>query len=285
MWLKALRTTPRISRQEWEGLDIVSRWLVATRAAALIMSIISAAIGLVMAHGTNNLLNDFVDYRRGVDRGNYFRDQYGPQTLETGFLSVRRLMAYAIFTGLVALACGVALALTSGWLTWVLIAGGAFFLLFYTWPLKYIALGEVSLLVVWGPLMIGGTFFVLAGYWSWLAVLAGLPCALGQHRGALDGVGDDRSSVPHPAPPVRVTHLFLQDCSPDVPRAQTTGEARELPRECMAAVVRRFDVLFHPAVRHVVLDRVDRGYSPAPAQALASAIEIPSGGDPEAAPA
>ena len=200
MWVKALRTMPRLSRQEWDGLDIVSRWLVATRAAALIMSLISAGVGgllalragpvtvwmwilvgfgLVMAHGTNNLINDLVDYRRGVDRGNYFRDQYGPQVLETGFLSGRRHLAYIIVTGLLALGCGVALGLATGGRTWALIGAGAFFLLFYTWPLKYIALGELSLLVVWGPLMIGGTYLVLSGSWSWLAVVAGLPYALG----------------------------------------------------------------------------------------------------------
>jgi 1,4-dihydroxy-2-naphthoate octaprenyltransferase len=137
------------------------------------------AFGLMMAHGTNNLLNDMVDYRRGVDRGNYFRDQYGPQVLQTGFLTARRHLLNAINTGLLALAAGVLLGLVSGWMTWVLIGVGAFFLLFYTWPLKYIALGELSLLIVWGPLMIGGTCYVLSGTWSWLAVLAGLPYALG----------------------------------------------------------------------------------------------------------
>jgi 1,4-dihydroxy-2-naphthoate octaprenyltransferase len=44
----------------------------------------------------------------------------------------------------------------------------AFFVLFYTWPLKYIGLGEIAVLIVWGPLMIGG------GYFVWSAVLTGL---------------------------------------------------------------------------------------------------------------
>jgi 1,4-dihydroxy-2-naphthoate octaprenyltransferase len=200
MWLKALKTMPRLSRKEWEGLDVLSRWLVITRAAALIMSLTSAGIGgllalqqgpvtiwiwvligfgLMMAHGTNNLLNDRVDFGRGVDRGNYFRDQYGPQVLETGYLSKGRHTVYLVVTGVLALASGVVLGLMTGWTTWALIGIGAFFLLFYTWPLKYIALGELSLLLVWGPLMIGGTFFVLTGTWSWWAVLAGLPYALG----------------------------------------------------------------------------------------------------------
>jgi 1,4-dihydroxy-2-naphthoate octaprenyltransferase len=57
-------------------------------------------------------------------------------------------------------------------------AAGAFFLLLYTFPLKYIGLGELSVLIVWGPLMIGGGYYVLTGTWSWTAVLAGCPFAL-----------------------------------------------------------------------------------------------------------
>jgi 1,4-dihydroxy-2-naphthoate octaprenyltransferase len=200
MWLKALQTMPRMSREEWDGLDVLSRWLVATRAAAITMSFFSAAIGgllalraghvtvwlwvltgfgLIMAHATNNLLNDLTDYNRGVDKGNYFRDQYGPQVLQTGFLSRKRHAAYMVVTGVLALASGVIVALSAGWLTWVLVATGALFLLFYTWPLKYIALGELTVFLVWGPLMIGGTYYVVSGSWSWLAVLAGLPYAIG----------------------------------------------------------------------------------------------------------
>ena len=33
MWRKALQVIPRISKEEWDKLDIVSRWLIATRAA------------------------------------------------------------------------------------------------------------------------------------------------------------------------------------------------------------------------------------------------------------
>ena len=116
MWGKALQGIPRLDKNEWNGLDIVSRWLVATRAAVLIMTFLSAAIagilaykaghfnavqwgvmalGLIMAHATNNLLNDYTDYRRGVDRNNYFRTQYGPQPLEQGLMTMRELLLYA----------------------------------------------------------------------------------------------------------------------------------------------------------------------------------------------
>ena len=61
----------------------------------------------------------------------------------------------------------------------ILLALGAFFVLFYTWPLKYIAMGEVSVFIVWGPLMIGGGYYVLTGVWNWNVILASLPYVLG----------------------------------------------------------------------------------------------------------
>ena len=34
-------------------------------------------------------------------------------------------------------------------------------------------------IIVWGPLMIGGGYFVITGQWDWNVVLASLPYALG----------------------------------------------------------------------------------------------------------
>ncbi len=200
MWGKALRVIPRISAEEWRGLDIISRWLIATRSAVLVMTFFSAAIagifairsgsfnpwlwllmtlGLLLAHATNNLLNDYTDHRRGVDRDNYFRAQYGPQPLEHGLLTVRGILTYAAVTGGLALLIGLYLVLVRGQLALLLLGLGAFFVLFYTWPLKYIGLGELTVLAVWGPLMVGGGYFIASGQWDWNVVVASLPYALG----------------------------------------------------------------------------------------------------------
>lgn len=200
MWLKALRVIPRIGKEEWMRLDVISKWLISTRAAVLIMTFISAAIagllaaqagmfhlgrwallvvGLIFAHATNNLLNDLTDYTRGVDRDNYFRTQYGPQPLEQGLMTRRELLTYAAVTGLIAVAAGLGLVVQSGWLGFALLGAGAFFVLFYTWPLKYIGLGELTVLLVWGPLMIAGGYFVITGQWDWNVVIASLPYGLG----------------------------------------------------------------------------------------------------------
>lgn len=200
MWVKALQIIPKIDKPEWDRLDIISRWLISTRAAVLIMTFVSATIagimaygsgqfnllnyillviGLVFAHATNNLINDLTDYDRGVDRDNYFRTQYGPQALQQGLMTRKELLIYAGVTGLIALVAGSYLVILHGWLALGLLLAGAFFVLFYTWPLKYIGLGEIAVILVWGPLMIGGGYFVITGQWDWNAALAGLPYALG----------------------------------------------------------------------------------------------------------
>ena len=60
---------------------------------------------------------------------------------------------------------------------------GIFFVLFYTWPLKYIGLGEIAVLLVWGPLMIGGGYYVITQNLDWSklvpVIIASLPYALG----------------------------------------------------------------------------------------------------------
>ncbi|HEX7408756.1 MAG TPA: prenyltransferase [Candidatus Binatia bacterium] len=200
MWAKAVNVIPRVSKEEWDALDVISRWLIATRSAVLVMTFISAAIagllaardgrfdlllwimvtvGLLFAHATNNLVNDFVDHLKGIDKDNYFRAQYGPQPLEHGLMTRGRVLLYILVTGLIALAAGAVLVAVRGEATLALLAIGVFFVLFYTWPLKYIGMGEVAVIIVWGPLMVGGGYYVITGQVSAPVVLASLPVALG----------------------------------------------------------------------------------------------------------
>lgn len=207
MWIKALKIMPQVSKEEWAKLDIVARWLVAVRAAAMVTTVTAVVIagllaatdglfnwwrfllvlfGLYFAHGTNNLVNDLTDSAHGVDKENYFRTQYGPQTLEAGLLTKRQLYTYIGVSGAIAAACGIALILTQRMstggdplVTIGLMAIGAFFVLFYTYPLKFIALGELSIFLVWGPLMIAGGHYAITGTWNWGTVWASLPYGIG----------------------------------------------------------------------------------------------------------
>ena len=129
MWKTALSTLVKMeSREEWEQLDLISKWLIATRSGVTIVTLYSCAIGgllavrdgffsfwpwlivtigLFIAHGTNNLLNDYTDTSRGVDTDNYFRTQYGVHPLVQGFWSRRQQLTWFALSGFLAVLSGV----------------------------------------------------------------------------------------------------------------------------------------------------------------------------------
>jgi len=183
-WHEVLTRIPRLETDDWKAMGLLKRWFVATRAAVFVMTLFSAGlglvlavpshqfdgvnailvcIGLVLAHATNNLINDWTDSRKGIDKDNYFRTQYGPQPLESGLLTESQLLGYIALTGGLAIAVGTILILRTDIQTLYWMLAGAFFVLFYTWPLKYIGLGEPAVWLVWGPLMVLASAYVVSG--------------------------------------------------------------------------------------------------------------------------
>lgn len=218
MWGRALDRMPKLNQSEWQALDPVAKWLIACRASVLFMTFTAAALGgllawrgghfqadlwmatvlgLMFAHATNNLLNDYTDSRRGIDKNNYYRNQYGVHVLEDGLMSENQFWRYLGFTAGIALLLGGWLVYQRSGLTLDLMLAGSFFVLFYTWPLKYYGLGEPAVLLVWGPLMVGGTYYIQAGSWSgdvaWLSLVFALgptTVLFGKHTDKLEA---DRS--------------------------------------------------------------------------------------------
>ena len=224
MWKNALSNLVKMEKkEEWDQLDVISKWLIATRSAVTTVTLYSCAIGgllawrfghfywlpwiiitfgLFIAHGTNNLLNDYTDFSRGVDKDYYFRTQYGVHPLVQGFWTKRQQITWFLVSGVLAFLSGVYALYYTGFSPAVigLFAFGALALLFYTWPLKYLALGELMIFLIWGPILVTGVYLVLArGLWSsdvWKVALAGVPFGLsvvsiniGKH---IDKSADDR---------------------------------------------------------------------------------------------
>ena len=202
MWRKASWQLIKMDdKKEWDALDVVSKWLIATRSAVTLVTVYSCVIagilaardghfswvpflivtlGLFIAHGTNNILNDYTDFNRGVDRDNYFRTQYGVHPLVQKFWDNSTSIRWFIVSGVLATLSGVyALFYTKFSMTTIgLFAFGAVVLLAYTYPFKYWGLGEFAIFLIWGPIMITGVYFVLSGIWNWNVVLAGIPFGL-----------------------------------------------------------------------------------------------------------
>ncbi|HUH97533.1 MAG TPA: prenyltransferase [Anaerolineales bacterium] len=205
MWRTAIWQLVKMEdKKQWDALDVISKWLIATRSAVTLVTVYSCIIagslawrdgyfswlpwvvltlGLFIAHGTNNLLNDFTDYSRGVDKDNYFRTQYGVHPLVQGFWTKSQQLQWFLVSGLIATLSGFYALFYTGFNPVVagLFAFGALVLLFYTWPLKYWALGELAIFLIWGPIMITGVYFVLAQGTTpnlWNVALAGVPFGL-----------------------------------------------------------------------------------------------------------
>ncbi|MBE3118078.1 MAG: prenyltransferase [Chloroflexi bacterium] len=205
MWGKALSTLVKMEKkEEWDALDPISKWLIATRSAVTSVTVYACAIagllawrdhhfsflpwlvvtlGLFIAHGTNNLLNDYTDFSRGVDKDNYFRTQYGVHPLVQGFWTKRQQITWFLVSGVLAFLSGIYALFYTNFSPAVisLFAFGALVLLFYTWPLKYLGLGELSIFLIWGPILVAGVYIVLARGWTedvWRVALAGVPFGL-----------------------------------------------------------------------------------------------------------
>ena len=211
MWRKASWELIKMDdKSEWNALDVVSKWLIATRSAVTLVTVYSCIIagilawrdgyfswipwliltfGLFIAHGTNNLLNDYTDFSRGLDKDNYFRTQYGVHPLVQGFFTKPQQIRWFIVSGVLATAAGIWALINTNFNPVVLglFIFGAIVLLLYTYPFKYWGIGELSIFLIWGPIMIGGVYFVLAlvsgkmidTSMVWNAVLAGVPYGLG----------------------------------------------------------------------------------------------------------
>jgi 1,4-dihydroxy-2-naphthoate polyprenyltransferase len=197
-WREVLRTT-----NPPEGhLDPVSKWLVLTRAAVLPMTLTAglvagllgvrqpgfnwgwyllALVGILLAHVSNNLENDLFDAQVGTDNANYPRALYAPHPILSGLVSRRGLISAALLVNVVDLAILIVLTAARGWPILAFGLGGFLLSAAYTAPplrLKKRALGEPDVLVVWGPLMVGGTYYAALGHISWEVIVASIPYGL-----------------------------------------------------------------------------------------------------------
>jgi 1,4-dihydroxy-2-naphthoate octaprenyltransferase len=198
-WGEILRTQNLSPDRE---IDTVSRWLLITRASVIPMTITSAAIGgllamrapetswicftlafvgLVLAHAANNMINDYFDMESGVDNDEYVRIKYAPHPVLSGLVSKAGLILAIAVVNLLDLGILVYLTEVRGWPVAAFALLGLFISVFYAAPpleFKRHGLGEPGVFLVWGPLMIGGTYFVTTGDFAPWVLVASLPYAI-----------------------------------------------------------------------------------------------------------
>ena len=197
-WREVLRTTNPPAGH----LDVVSKWLVLTRAAVLPMTLTAGAVagllaaradgfspglftlalvGILLAHVSNNLMNDLFDVEVGSDTETYPRALYAPHPVLSGMISRGGLTGAALVVNLIDLAIMLVLFVARGWPVLALGVAGFALSAAYTAPplrLKKRGLGELDVLLVWGPLMVGGAYYSAVGELPWRVFAASIPYGL-----------------------------------------------------------------------------------------------------------
>lgn len=177
-WLRALRAFSF-------PLSVMPVWLgtaAALRPAQCHWGVLAACTLMVLAlHSAGNLLNDYFDFVCGADRRTLDDDGRPGRLLVCGQMTPREVLAEAM----VALAVA---ALPAVWLLWRM--GPALFcflvpavlaLYAYSGPplrLKARAVGEVLVLIVFGPLIAAGAAYAQTGELSRAAIIASVPAGM-----------------------------------------------------------------------------------------------------------
>ncbi len=202
LWYNAFRGFYR-KELPIEQLDLVSRWLYASRSIILVISAQAAIIagllaihagafnplyfvlllvGLVVAHAISNLSNDYFGFHRGHDTPQSPRMRYTLHPLASNMMDVSSLKKGIWMLIAVGVLIAVYFTIVRGPGAAIFAALGLGILYWYDGAprdLKSIGFGELATLIVWGPLMIGGGYFCLSGKLSTPAFLASIPYGLG----------------------------------------------------------------------------------------------------------
>ena len=97
-WFALQKPVKENDKKVWDGFDVITKWLISTRATVTQLTLlagiiagllafrdgyfnflpwIAMTIGIYFAHSSENLVNDYIDFTRGIDEDNYYRGQYG----------------------------------------------------------------------------------------------------------------------------------------------------------------------------------------------------------------
>lgn len=139
------------------------------------------SLGMIMFHGATNLVNDYFDYQSGVDSEDSPTAKYRRQPLVEKWMEPKELLLYCSLAYLVVGVVGGYLTYKSG--PMVLVLGLIGFAASYLYTggsveYKYLGWGELSVFLVWGPLMVSGAYYVQTGRISLKPLLISIPLGL-----------------------------------------------------------------------------------------------------------
>jgi 1,4-dihydroxy-2-naphthoate polyprenyltransferase len=133
-----------------------------------------ALIGAILIQIATNFINDALDFRKGTDTA----ERLGPvRVTQAGLIRPEVVMRAAFVCLFGAALCGIPLILRGRWPLLVIGLLSMAMAYAYTggpYPLAYHGLGELFVILFFGLIAVGGTYYVLTLQWTRSALLAGL---------------------------------------------------------------------------------------------------------------
>lgn len=137
---------------------------------------ILVTIGIVSAHSAADFIDDYFDFKTG-NLGNKEKQFHDSPLIDGKVTPVKVLIATILFLA-IAVGIGIYLLIKVGTPVLIMMAIGAFIVLFYTAPpikLNYRSLGETMLFLAFGPLIVFGVYYVLTSHFSFEPIIISLP--------------------------------------------------------------------------------------------------------------
>ena len=144
---------------------------------------ILAFVGLLLAHISVNVINDYHDFKSGVDLATKQTPfSGGSGILPAALLKPEQVLRFGIITFILATAIGIYFVVVSGWWLLPLLLVGAICILLYTPVILKRSWPEWSPGVGLGSLPILGTYFVQTGEYTWTVIIASIPSGILVHN-------------------------------------------------------------------------------------------------------
>ncbi len=132
-----------------------------------VFKFVLTALGLLLAHASVNVLNDYYDYKSGLDSHTTQTPfSGGSGILIQGLLKPESVYRFGLVLLFLSFCIGIYLALVSGWQLIILVFIGGLFIYFYTTFLTKKLVGELVAGLGLGTLPIIGTYFIQTGYFN-----------------------------------------------------------------------------------------------------------------------
>jgi len=138
-----------------------------------------AFIGLLFCHISVNVLNEYFDYKSGIDFETVKTPfSGGSGILPAALLSPKRVFWFGLVSFLIVIPIGVYFVIATGWLLLPVLIAGAICILFYTPVITRLGWPEWAPGVGLGALPILGFYYIQTATYTWPVVVASIPSGI-----------------------------------------------------------------------------------------------------------